>query len=87
MSGKITSWTGGKRGSDGQSADTMGRPPKTSVQGKPILMTATTQCDHCGTSDIISGRPGTKIWGWECRTCKTYCKANGGAGFTFWCQN
>lgn len=82
------------RGTDGQSADDeTKRVPVTrlrregTIVGTPKLGVARTRCDVCGTSDVISGRPGTTIREFTCRTCKTTLKANGGVGFTFWCQN
>jgi len=54
------------------------------VLATPELHTANARCDHCGTGDQYSGRPGSAISGlFTCRTCKGQSVINGGRGFEY----
>jgi len=57
------------------------------VSSKPQLASATTRCDQCGTSDAISGRPGTFVRSLTCRSCGNVCIVNGGRGYRFEVKN
>jgi hypothetical protein len=56
---------------------------KTNAQGHPILLSATSRCGVCGTSDQHSGKPGTVLRQFTCRSCNTTCIANNGVPFRF----
>lgn len=74
------------KGHDGKTADLPGKPTikKSPVISKnPYLARATSRCGNCRTSQQITGRPGTSVKEFICRSCKTVNKANDGRGFTF----
>lgn len=79
------------KGHDGKTADLPGTPriPASPVISKnPYVASATSRCAHCGTSDQISGRPGSKMSGtFTCRSCKRVNTINDGRGFEFAGQN
>lgn len=60
---------------------------KTNAQGLPILMSATSRCGSCGTSDQHSGKPGSKLVSFRCRSCRTNNLTNNGVPFEFACWN
>lgn len=76
---------------EGPSADeTKLHFPKTGVLSKtPELLSATARCGACGTSDQLTGRPGTTVHAFVCRnsSCQMVSKANGDLGFTFQGRN
>lgn len=79
-------------GADGASHDfeevmMTGRLEPTKIQGKPINMNCTINCDSCGTSDQGTGRPGSSMDSVTCRSCGVTFKVNGGMGFKFWSMN
>lgn len=39
------------------------------VLGTPQPLYAFGVCGSCGTKTPITGRPGSKVKGWKCRTC------------------
>jgi hypothetical protein len=64
--------------------------PTTDIISKaPDLQSATARCGVCGTSDQVSGRPGTVLHAFICRNkaCQTVSAANDGLGFTFQGRN
>jgi len=64
--------------------------PTTDITSRtPELLSATTRCDVCGTSDQVSGRPGTVLHAFVCRSksCQHVSPTNGGLGFTFQGRN
>lgn len=78
------------QGHDGFSADvsadwtTALKITSSPVLGIPELRFAASQCDHCGTSDGHSGRPGSSITGlFTCRSCKRQNVINGGRGYEY----
>lgn len=77
-------------GHDGFSADVSAgwtsvlKVTESPVLGTPFLLSATSRCDHCGTSDQHTGRPGSSIKGYmTCRSCKGLCVINSGRGFEY----
>lgn len=60
---------------------------KTNAQGHPILMSATSRCGTCGTSDQHSGKPGSTMKKFTCRSCRTVNLCNGGVPFRYWSVN
>lgn len=60
---------------------------KTNAQGHPILMSATSRCGTCGTSDQHSGKPGSVMRHFTCRSCNTRNLCNGGIPFKYWSPN
>lgn len=78
------------KGHDGKTADL---PCKPNIPASPVfskitwLHRAASQCGNCGTSDVISGRPGSGFERFECRSCRAVNIANGGVPFTFWGEN
>jgi len=77
-------------GHDGGSSDNLvpqGSIEQTTKQGRPILGSAIGRCGACGTSTPLSGRPGTTISHFTCRSCKSRVLCNSGMGFTFWSMN
>lgn len=81
MSAKFT-----PKGHDGKSADLPGTPniPASPVTSPaPYLASAMGRCGSCGTGHPMTGRPGTSVERFECRSCKTINTANGALGFRF----
>lgn len=83
-------WRNNAQGSDGPSADhETNRVPKsrlrrtTTITKTPRLESATTVCGVCGTSDQITGRPGSSVKVFTCRCCKTTTSVNDGRGYAF----
>lgn len=78
----------GNRDHDGASA----KPIKlkgTKAQGQPINLTASTRCERCGTGDIFTGKPGSRITEPSpCRSCGHVAECvNAGVGFTYQSPN
>ena len=79
---------GNGRGYDGADAPSTKLTP-TKVQGNPINLTASTRCERCGTGDVFTGKPGSRIEKpVTCRSCgHTPEWVNGGIGFTYQSPN
>lgn len=82
-----------KANSSGDDGDAIGRyqglvriKSDSPALGVPQLLTATARCGRCGTSTVISGRPGTMIYTFTCRSCTTQNVCNDN-GFTFESRN
>lgn len=78
------------KGGDGKTADLPNKPniPVSPVISKNTdLASATARCSQCGTSFPLSGRPGTSVNSFKCRSCGAVNIANAGIGFTFWGRN
>lgn len=78
---------GGRDGASSDHALWKGEVEQTTKQGLPILGSAMARCGNCGTSTPLSGRPGTTLKDFRCRSCKGINLCNGGLGFTFWSMN
>lgn len=80
-------------GTDGMSLEgeaiwkNVNRPKPTKVQGIPNTVTASVRCGTCGTSDVITGRPGERVTQTTCRTCQQTGTVNKGIGHTFSSRN
>ena len=73
----------GHDGGSSDNRDLQGSIEQTTKQGHPILLSATSRCGVCGTSDQHSGKPGTVLRQFTCRSCNTTCIANNGVPFRF----